>query len=610
MSKSITATISAKVKVSSDKPDEYPNGYIDVVPTDGFRNANGDQFDTASLRWPLAEGGYTTSAELGSKELDIPAFKDHSRTVDDMIGGVRQATWDDETKSPVLRIGLTSLERGQEIRTLAQEGFISHNVSLTYSTDEDDFTYKDGVIYDANIDEVSIVWKGANRDARVLTVASKNDNEDKEDKKMPKPTKEAAKLTLDEAEIKAIADQVKAAMSDEDKDAPNTPDESKQDEDKEADKTAGKEDKMIKTDKSAGEAIAAAKTAASEQKAPESVNVSKAGDKMDKVELTAAQFVAYVNRDTEKLAQLNKVALATYGDRKMAAIVQTSTPASGGVLVPSAELLADVYSSLGTYSAVAADLRVITLEQGDSLDVADLVKDVVVSEVAAEGGSKSVTAPEFGTTKLTVREFAGIAIVTKKLVRQAAINVYDLLRDSFARAIARKRAEMALTDAKSGIIKNTGVVKVQRAGVAITYADIKHLPYKVAGTAASGGKYYLSREALEAIDTEVDKDGRPLDSIKSMDDQLSGTFKNGYRFVVEDALSGTDAEVIFGNMSRYGILLRQAGVEDQTFDTGEVKDGATTHNLLQENKLAERVAFYETVGFPVPSAFAISVKKG
>lgn len=549
MSKSITATISAKVKVSSDKPDEYPNGYIDVVPTDGFRNANGDQFDTASLRWPLAEGGYTTSAELGSKELDIPAFKDHSRTVDDMIGGVRQATWDDETKSPVLRIGLTSLERGQEIRTLAQEGFISHNVSLTYSTDEDDFTYKDGVIYDANIDEVSIVWKGANRDARVLTVASKNDNEDKEDK-------------------------------------------------------------MIKTDKSAGEAITAAKTAASEQKAPESVNVSKAGDKMDKVELTAAQFVAYVNRDTEELARLNKVALATYGDRKMAAIVQTSTPASGGALVPSAELLADVYSSLGTYSAVAADLRVITLEQGDSLDVADLVKDVVVSEVAAEGDSKSVTAPKFGTTKLTVREFAGIAIVTKKLVRQAAVNVYDLLRDSFARAIARKRAEMALTDTKSGIIKNAGVVKVQRADVAITYADIKHLPYKVAGTAASGGKYYLSREALEAIDTEVDKDGRPLDSIKSMDDQLSGTFKNGYRFVVEDALSGTDAEVIFGNMSRYGILLRQAGVEDQTFNTGEVKDGATTHNLLQENKLAERVAFYETVGFPVPSAFAISVKKG
>lgn len=64
-------------------------------------------------------------------------------------------------------------------------------------------------------------------------------------------------------------------------------------------------------------------------------------------------------------------------------------------------------------------------------------------------------------------------------------------------------------------------------------------------------------------------------------------------------------------MSRYGILLRQGTVESETFNSGVVNDGAngsngTDHNLIQDNKLAHRVAFYENVGYPLPQAFAVS----
>lgn len=619
MSKSITATVAAKMKISAEQTDDYPNGYIDVIPTDSLRNANGDQFDTASLRWPLAEGGYATGSALNGKVLDIPAFKNHSRDVDDMIGGVKSATWDENSQTPVLRIGLTSLERGQEVRTLAQEGFLNHNVSLTYSTDADDFTIKDGVIYDANIDEVSIVWKGANKEARVTTVASKS-----EEDKMDGKSREAAKLTLEPDELKAIAEQVAQINQDGGGDnqdqkqqdnkptdngnggTPTTPDEK----DKAAAKTAGKEYGEMDGDKTPSVAIEAAKTTAGKSVAPATVNKSKSAKVMDKIELTAKQFVAFVNKDTEKLAALNKEALATYSNVKVAdALLNTTTTADGGALVPSAELLADVYSLLGTYSAVANDLRVITLDKGDSLDVSTLITDVIMTEVEAEGGDKAVTKPVLGDANVSLREFAGIALVSKKLIRSAAVNVYAILRDSFARAIARKRAEMALTDATSGILNKQGVKEVAMAGTAVTYADIKKMPYAVDATASQGGKYYLSRAALEALDTETDKNGRDLDIITMGSDGLSGRFKNGYPFAVEESLTGASSEVIFGAMNRFGILLRQANVEDETFDTGVVNDGNVEHNLLQQNKVAERVAFYENVGYPLPNAFAKLVKE-
>lgn len=343
------------------------------------------------------------------------------------------------------------------------------------------------------------------------------------------------------------------------------------------------------------------------------VEIVESVSKMDKVELTAKQFVAWVNKDVAELEKLNKIALDSYKGK--ATPMQTALTADGGALVPSAQLLADVFTTLSNYSTVAGDLRVITLTEGDSLDVATLVTDVIMTEVASEGGSKAVTKPVFGKPNVSLREFAGIAIMTKKLVRQAAINVYDIVRESFARAIAEQRSILALTDDDSGIVNQVGVVEVEASGATVadyTYQDIKSMAYAIPTGAVPGAKYYISRELLEVLDSLTDEQGRELDIVTLDGNGLSGRFKNGFAFAVEEVLgTGDTPHAVFGAMGRFGILLRQGSIEAETFDTGTVVDATpTTHNLLQENKLAHRVAFYENVGYPLPGAFSVLVPAG
>lgn len=330
--------------------------------------------------------------------------------------------------------------------------------------------------------------------------------------------------------------------------------------------------------------------------------------KLDKVDFAAEQFKAWVDKDHKKLAELNQVAIDSYKEK--ASYMNAGTPADGGAIVPNRELLGDVFSILGQYSELASDLRTITLTEGNGLDVALLVQDVVVSEVDEEGGDKPVTKLVFGEGQVDVREFAGIAILTKKLVRQAAVNIYELLQQSFARAIARKRAQIALTDASSGLINKAGVNKVTASAATVDgykWADLKRMKHATPVSTRQGAKFYISAALLETLDLAVDGNGRDLELVKLDANGTSGTFADGTRFSVEEGLGVGDApHAVYGAAGRFGILVRQGTVENETFDTGTVVDGNdVSHNLLQQNKLAQRVAFYENVGYPIENAFTI-----
>lgn len=337
-------------------------------------------------------------------------------------------------------------------------------------------------------------------------------------------------------------------------------------------------------------------------------------DKLDKYDFAAAQFKAWVDGDQKTLKELNEAAIKSFEGAKIdkATYMNVGTTADGGAIVPNRELMTDIFTTLGNYSQVAADLRTVTLTEGSGIDYASLVQDVVITEVGTEGGNKPMTKLVFAKGNLDTRELAGIAVITKKLIRQAAMSVYDLLRDSFARAIAAKRAELALTDTTSGIVNKAGVNVVTTATGnttvdKVTWADLKRMRHETPAAARQGGKYYISAALLEELDTKVDSQGRDLELVKMDESGTSGTFKDGSRFAVEDGLGeGGAPHAVYGAMGRFGILLREGTVENDTFDTGTVTDGSSVvHNLLQQNKVANRVAFYENVGFPVENAFTI-----
>ncbi len=594
-----------------------------------------EKVDVKSLRLPLKGGGYVVAKDLtGNENIDLPFLLNHSFDVEDVIGSARKAFLNSSDEL-VVEFGISKRLKAQDMMTLIEEGHLDNAFSITMS----DYEFADNTFFNAETVEVSLVFRGSNKDARVLSfksllkggesmaTATEETKPETKSKEVVIDVAEPIVEVVEDTEVVAESEGVKEEANDEPAETeaeeektdevedeaeevePEATDEKSEEAEDEAEevevKSIKKEKKMTKAKEIAATQVVA--------KAPEVEQKSAPVEKIDKVDFAAKQFMAWLQKDTKTLTELNKKALESYGDSSVSkqTYMNAATTADGGAIVPEAQLLGDIYTTLANYSTVANDLRVVTLTSGDSLDVATLVADVVLAEVESEGGDKEATKPTLGDDNIALREFAGIAIFTKKLVRQAAVNVYDILRDSFARAIAKQRAELALTDADSGIVNKNGVVEVPQSGTEaedITPADIKKMAYAIPASAVPGAKYYISREALAALDQATDQEGRDLDFVTLDGNGLSGRFKNGFQFAVEEILGDSSTHAVFGSMSRFGILLRQGTVEAETFDTGTVVDGSEVeHNLLQQNKLAHRVAFYENVGYPIPGAFAVLV---
>lgn len=577
-----------------------------VIATAPTLDRDLEVIDTNTIKVPMKPRGLKYASELtAADEINVPFLVDHQWAIEKQAGYVKSMAVNAEGELEAI-VQLSNVDNGDRVYELAKDGALGNSFSIGFTLQN--ATVEDGVVKNIELLELSAVFKGSNRDARLLEVKSVKGQKMSEAEKLKAEieakqkeleTLEQADTKAEEAETEEETQTVEAKQEEEAQAATTTEEtetekveETEQETNQaEAETEAEKEVKMTEAEKKS------IQTAQAEQEV--------ATKSFDKVDHAAKQFAAYLAKDAKKLKELNEEALKTYTGTK-ATYLNTSVAADGGAIVPSAQLLEDVYNTLDVYSAVANDIRVVTLESGDSLDIASLVDDVVMTEVAAEGGNKTVTKPDFGESDITLREFAGIAILTKKLVRQAAVNVYDILRNSFARAIARKRADLILTDTTSGIVNNANASTIDTAAAIPTYAELTSAAWTVPVAAVSGAKYYLSREALGAIAQEVDQAGNPYVTLDG-ETGLTGRLRNGFRFEVEESLGVNGApHAVFGNFNRFGILLRQGAVESETFDTGIVVDGADVeHNLLQQNKLAHRVAFYENAGFPVPAAFAV-----
>lgn len=591
-----------------------------VIATAPTLDRDLEVIDTATIRIPVKPKGLKYASELTTADqVDVPFLIDHEWALEKQAGHIKSLVINDLGELEAV-VQLANVENGDRVYELAKNGSLGNSFSIGFTLQN--ATDEDGVIKNVELLELSAVFKGSNRDARLLEVKSvKGQNMSEAEKlkaEIAAKQQELADMEAKEAEVEETKDDEATEQAVKTDEATETVE--VQTEDVEAEAVEVK-DAEVETEAEQEEELAEetlnTDTEEVSEKEVEMTDAEKKSIKtaeavqevqtksFDKVDHAAKQFVAYLNKDAKALKELNEEALKTYTGTK-ATYLNAAVTADGGAIVPSAALLEDVYSMLDVYSGVASDIRVITLESGDSLDIASLVDDVVMTEVASEGGDKAVTKPVFGESDISLREFAGIAILTKKLVRQAAVNVYDILVQSFARAIARKRAELILTDATSGIVNNAGATSIDTAAAIPTYAELTSGVWSVPVAAVGGAKFYISRATLGAIAAEEDAAGN---SYVTLDGEtgLTGRLRNGFRFTVEESLGVNGApHAVFGNFTRFGILLRQGAVESETFDTGIVVDGSSVeHNLLQQNKLAHRVAFYENAGFPVPSAFAV-----
>lgn len=211
MRKTITKVIANAKFAVKDAPSvdgSETEHVLTVIACDPSVDRDGEQFDTKSLRLPVRGGGDVVAGELkGDEDFDIPAFLDHSRSVRDFAGSVRSARLINGDKLQ-FDIGLTSLDPGNIVYTLANEAHLGNNVSVTYAApeDQDSFDVENGVYMNAELLEVSVVWRGSNRDAEVVAVKSVQE---------PKEGQDMAKeVTKTPEEVEAALEQAEQALQD------------------------------------------------------------------------------------------------------------------------------------------------------------------------------------------------------------------------------------------------------------------------------------------------------------------------------------------------------------------------------------------------------------
>lgn len=163
-----------------------------------------EKVDVPTLRLPLKSGGEIQVSQIGSEGVegvDIPLMLNHSGDVRDVIGSVRKAWF--ENGELVFEAGISSRGIAQEILTLIDEGHLSNAFSITMI--DFDYDYDTETIRNAEVIEVSVVYRGSNKDARLLAVKSllgdeRMDEAEKVEAEAPVETPETVKEPVEQVE--------------------------------------------------------------------------------------------------------------------------------------------------------------------------------------------------------------------------------------------------------------------------------------------------------------------------------------------------------------------------------------------------------------------------
>ena len=183
-----------------------------------------EKVDVASLRLPLKQGGEIRAGAIpteGVNDLvDIPLILNHSGDVRDTIGSVRSAFY--ENGELIFEAGISKREIAQEMLLLLEEGHLSNAFSITMS--DFDYNFESETISNAEIIEVSLVFRGANREARLLAVKSLKGEEMNQEKETPEVLKKETTTTVypevvadDEPEVEQAENSTENNNSNEEK---------------------------------------------------------------------------------------------------------------------------------------------------------------------------------------------------------------------------------------------------------------------------------------------------------------------------------------------------------------------------------------------------------
>lgn len=135
---------------------------LTFLANSGTRMTNGYTVDLATLQAPVNDGQLKLVADLtDSDRLTLPLLLDHMPSITAQVGIIEKLWFDDDGLMAQAR--LSDNEQGQNVQQLASEGMLTNSFSITIDFDNDPDEH--GVIHNAELVEISVVYRGADSKA-------------------------------------------------------------------------------------------------------------------------------------------------------------------------------------------------------------------------------------------------------------------------------------------------------------------------------------------------------------------------------------------------------------------------------------------------------------
>ena len=153
---------------------------------------NGYTVDLATLQAPVNDGQLKLVTDLtDSDRLTLPLLLDHMPSITAQVGIIEKLWFDDDGLMAQAR--LSDNEQGRNVQQLASEGMLTNSFSITIDFDND--PDENGVIHNAELVEISVVYRGADSKA---VFRSLNNIEGKTMELKNNLTKDEAQALIDE----------------------------------------------------------------------------------------------------------------------------------------------------------------------------------------------------------------------------------------------------------------------------------------------------------------------------------------------------------------------------------------------------------------------------
>ncbi len=527
--------------------------WMRLITTAPTLDRDGEVIDTLSLRIPIKPKGWKYASDLTALDVvDLPFLRDHKWEITDQLGSVRNMFINADGELETL-VGFTSLDRGKDAHTLAKEDHLGNSFSGTFDY-ANSYTL-DGIIYDAEIVELSMVFKGSNRNARVLEVS-----------KSVKKGKIMTEAELKEKKLaaKALQDEIAAA---EEANPPANPASPPADPAPVAD-PAPKATTPKPKDKEVNSVIV------KQVKDPvvgEVVEPKKASkmSKNEQRELFVKQFVAFKAGDRATLAELNQKAYEADTSEHRELQKKAIDFADGASIFQTEVVSSDVqqeYTNVG---------RVGTLVRRVDITGAETWKQIIQTAgngfqpVGAEE-EKPEDKPVWTHLSIEPKEHAMIVAWYDGVAKRTPLAVYQTLVQYIAKEYAKLEDKIILsfagvTTAGGDVFVATGIIPVlladgtQTVNVAdFTAANIQAGLGRAYGHIDSDGTLTLvaNRQTWGMLAVTVDTQGRNVFTV--VGDQVSAGALGTFNVVISQEVP--NGVVVMGDFSDY-LLVTNGGLE-------------------------------------------------